>query len=108
MSTFNERLARLADQVRELDGGIKLAMELMRLAGDIDGYLEQQSAYRQSKLGDAFTKWNEFLNTSIEEAYHYGKQQLVTERRKMARAVAADPRWQGGYADALALFEKEQ
>lgn len=107
MSSFNERLARLADQVRELDGGIKLAMELMRLAADVDSHLEQQSAYRHNKLGDAFTKWNEFLNASIEEAYRYGKQQIVIERRNMARAVASDPRWQGGYGDALKLFEKD-
>ena len=106
MTTFHERLARLSDQVRALDGGEKLALDLMRLAGDIDAYLDGQRIARHGKLSDAFVKWHEFLNASVDEAHAYGDQQIAIERRKIARSMAADPRWQGGYADALKLVEE--
>lgn len=108
MSDFNERLARLADQVRAIDGGSLLAMDLMQLAGAIDGYLEQQLSERNKKLNTAFTAWNAFLNGSLESAYDEADRKIAIERRRFARTVASDPRWQGGYADALKLLAGDE
>lgn len=108
MSNFNERLARLADTARAIDGGLPLAMDLMQLAEDIDGYLQQRDAGRHDNISNAFAKWNEFLNASVQEAYSYGKQQIAIERRKLARTIASDPRWHGGYVDALKLLAPEE
>jgi len=108
MSNFNERLARLADAARLLSDGQHISHELMILASDIDGELERQRADWYQKRMDLFTAWNDFLNSSVEDASRYGKGQLMFERRRMARIVAADPRWTGGYADALALLEEKR
>jgi hypothetical protein len=107
MPDFNQRLAELADQVRKLDGGIELGRSLVALAADVDGYLEQQRTRRDAAAMGLFQKWSEFMNTSVAEAHAYGDQRLATERRRLAQRLAADPRWSGGYADALKLLEQD-
>lgn len=103
---FNTRLADLADQVRALNDGEEIARALLRLAADMDGYLAgQQDAYFAKRMG-LFQKWNDFLNESVADTQRYHEGRDRTLRRQLARAVAADPRWQGGYADALKLLQE--
>lgn len=108
MSRFNERLALMADAARALPDGEEVARGLMRLAADVDDYLEQQTAQRYRNGADLFQKWNDFLNQAVVDRDQYHQQQLVNVRRTCARVVATDPRWHGGYANALSLLEKEQ
>lgn len=108
MPSFNTRLARLADQVRELQGGAETARALIALADDLDRYLRDQTINRHDSGVELFKKWNEFLNASVAEAHDYHKQKEPIERRRIARVVAGDPRWSGGYAEALALLEKAE
>lgn len=107
MTAFNTRLAQLADQVRALGGGDELARALIKLAGDMDAYLEERQGVRYDQGMELFQKWNAFMNESLEDTRRYHEGRMEIERRKLARAVAADPRWQGGYADALALLGAE-
>lgn len=104
MTNFNERLARLADAVRALPDGEETARALMRLAGDMDAYLDRQRGARYDHGIELFQKWNEFMNTALEDRRLYCEGRLSVVQRNLARAVASDPRWQGGYADALALL----
>lgn len=106
--TFEQRLAQLADAVRVLDGGQEIGRDLIRLATDMESYLEERRAARDRQAVDVLLKWNAFVNTSIEDAHRSCDARLDHERRRLAQRVAGDPRWQGGYADALALLEKEQ
>jgi len=108
MSTFNQRLARVSDQVRALNGGEDAARALIDLAADMDAYLATERNKRYEQSVGMLRTWNDFLNTSMEEAYKSGQQLLVIQRRQLAQIVAADPRWQGGYADALALLEEKR
>lgn len=107
MRNFNDRLASAADAARALPDGDELARALLKLARDVDSYLAEQSERRRGKVAEAFVRWNEFYTSSVEEAYRDGDQQLAIERRKLARIIAADPRWTGGYADILTLIESE-
>jgi hypothetical protein len=104
MPNFNERLAEIADMVRGLPQGKGAALALMQLASDIDTYLEEQRGARYDRWPELLQKWNEFTVMVADDAHRYRKEQLVIERRKLARAIAADPRWTGGYVDALALL----
>lgn len=107
MSDFHERLAHLADIISTLPGGEESARILMRLASDLDAYLEANIGARYDRLSGLLQKWNEFTVAVADDAHRYRREQLVMERRKFARIVAADPRWQGGYAGALALLGEE-
>src|SRR5262245_43963632 len=105
---FHERLARAADAVRALPDGEETARALMRLAADLDAYLDDQLAGRYEQGIELLHKFNDFVGENKAAAHRYGVEQLATERRKLARIVAADPRWQGGYADALALLTRDE
>jgi hypothetical protein len=105
MATFEQRLAYLADAVRALDGGDEIARGLLRLASDMESYLERHRTYRDRQAWDIFEKWNAFVNASIADAHRSCDARLDHERRRLAQRVAADPRWQGGYADTLKLLE---
>jgi hypothetical protein len=105
VSTFEERLAQLSDRVRPLDDG--LARELMALAGDIQDHLDRARAAHYEKATDLFQKWSEFLNATVEDRDRQHAVALAEQRRRLARRIAGDPRWQGGYAEALALLTKE-
>jgi len=105
---FNTRLARMADAARAIQGGEEIARGLLRLAVDMDAYLEMQRAKRHEQGFALFQKWSDFLNESVQDTQRYYEQQMEVERRRIALSVAADPRWQGGYADALLLVERKE
>lgn len=108
MSRFDEHLARLADEVRALPNGDSIARGLMRLAGEVDNHIAEQMKrpYRDGMA--VFEKWNAFMIESLDDTRRYHEEQKILERRRWARTIAADPRWRGGYADALALLESEK
>lgn len=106
MSNFNEHLARLADAVRVLPDGDSIARGLMVLASEIDNHIAAQMRRPYRDGMDVFQKWNAFMIETLDDTKRYYDEQLIIERRQLARLVASDPRWQGGYADALALLEE--
>lgn len=108
MSSFSEHLARLADAARGLQDGESLSRGLMKLAGDIDDYIADQMTRPYRDGIDVFQKWYAFMIESLDDTTRYHEAQLRIERRRLARAVAADPRWCGGYGDALALLEGKE
>ncbi len=79
----------------------------MRLAEDVDGYLAQQLDERNAKLNAAFGAWNDFMSGALANAAAEGERKIVLERHRIARLIASDTRWSGGYADALNLLERE-
>jgi hypothetical protein len=107
MPDFHKRLAQLSDTVRALQGGEQAARALLQLVADMDAYLEAESNARYMQGMEQFQKWSEFVNASVQEARRFYEQRLPIKRRKLAQAVAGDPRWQGGYADALNLLGEE-
>jgi len=108
MPNFNERLAQLADTVRALPEGREAALALMRLASDMDAYLDRERGTRYDHGIELFQKWSEFMNTALEDRRLYYEGRLSVVQRNLARAVASDPRWTGGYADALELLGEEK
>jgi hypothetical protein len=105
---FDIRLAELADQVRALDGGEQVARALIQIAGDVDTHIQARGSQLHDPAADVSQRWNVFLNQAIDEARREGERRLASERRRLARLLASDPRWSGGYADALALLAPEE
>ena len=106
MTTFDQRLAELADRAQPLDAD--LARALIQLAADVDRHLEQHRAAHNTRATDLFSKWNDFQNESMLSAFRANEERMASERRRLARLIAGDPRWQGGYAAALALLEAKE
>jgi hypothetical protein len=95
------RLFAIADGVREQNEGV--ARKIIAIIADIRAWQQAEREDWYARHSELLRKWNEFSNSTVQEEFQRQKELLETERARILRALAVDPRWQGSYADLAKL-----
>lgn len=99
------KLFALADSLREQNEGA--ARKILATIADIRAWHQTEMDDWYKRHGEQMQKWNAFAGSTIQEEFHRQKELIESERSRILRALALDPRWQGSYADLVKLTRED-